>query len=125
MAYSILSQNDETMSSRATCPTLPSATNSSRGKVDVRSDIAEAMGLSVNLAPNPASSWSEIEYTLPADYNKAELVITNALGINVIKEELIGNHGRKTLFLENLPSGVYTYFIRCGEYVKTGKLIKN
>ena len=125
MAYSILSQNDETMSSRATCPTLPSATNSSRGKVDVRSDIAEAMGLSVNLAPNPASSWSEIEYTLPADYNKAELVITNALGINVIKEELVGNYGRTTINLEKLPSGVYTYFIRCGEYVKTGKLIKN
>lgn len=125
MAYSILSQDDETMTLRATCPTLPSATNSSRGKVDVQSDIAEAMGLSVNLAPNPASSWSEIEYTLPADYNKAELVITNALGINVIKEELVGNYGRTTINLEKLSSGVYTYFVRCGEYVKTGKLIKN
>ena len=82
------------------------------------------MGLNVNLAPNPTSAWSEVEYTLPADYSKAEIVITNTLGINVIKEELSGSCGRMTLNLEKLPSGVYTYFVRCGEYVRTGKLIK-
>lgn len=124
MAYSILAQNDETMTLRATCPTLPSVSNSSRGRVNIQTNIADAMGVNVNLAPNPASAWSEVEYTLPADYSKAELVITNALGINVIKEELRGSCGRMTLNLERLPSGVYTYFVRCGEYVRTGKLIK-
>lgn len=87
----------------------------------VRSNLnAEETGF----APNPASSWTEIDYTLPAEEKRATLVITNALGVNVMTTELIGNQGRKTFFLENLPSGVYTYFIRCGEYVVTGKLMK-
>ena len=125
IAYSILTQNDVTIASRVTCPTLPSSNeNSNRGSVSIQSNIAEAMGLNVNLAPNPTSAWSEVEYTLPADYSKAEIVITNTLGINVIKEELSGSCGRMTLNLEKLPSGVYTYFVRCGENVRTGKLIK-
>lgn len=77
----------------------------------------------IQFAPNPASSWSEIEYTLPAGYNKAELVITNTLGINVLEMELSDNQGRKTLDIDNVPSGVYTYFVKCGEFVKTGKLV--
>lgn len=38
--------------------------------------------------------------------------------------ELSDNQGRKTLDIDNVPSGVYTYFVKCGEFVKTGKLIK-
>lgn len=124
MAYSILAQNEPTMASRVACPTLPSASNTRRGTTSSKSDVANAMGFSVSVAPNPASSWSEIEYTLPAGYNKAELVITNTLGINVLEMELSDNQGRKTLDIDNVPSGVYTYFVKCGEFVKTGKLIK-
>ena len=86
--------------------------------------MAAAMGMKASFAPNPASAWTEIDFTLPAEEKRATLVITNVLGVNVMTIELIGNHGRKTLFLENLPSGVYNYFIRCGEYVVTGKLMK-
>lgn len=86
--------------------------------------MAAAMGMKASFAPNPASAWTEIDFTLPAEEKRATLFITNALGVNVMTTELIGNQGRKTFFLENLPSGVYTYFIRCGEYVVTGKLMK-
>ena len=125
MAYAILSQNNETLVTAVNCPVLPTANNNSkRGTANLKSDMAAAMGMKADFAPNPATAWTEIDFTLPAEEKRATLVITNALGVNVMTIELIGNHGRKTLFLENLPSGVYTYFIRCGEYVVTGKLMK-
>ena len=125
MAYAILSQNNETLVTAVNCPVLPTANNNSkRGTANLKSDMAAAMGMKADFAPNPATAWTEIDFTLPAEEKRATLVITNVLGVNVMTIELIGNHGRKTLFLENLPSGVYTYFIRCGEYVVTGKLMK-
>ena len=124
MASAIMEQNGVTTGTRYSCPTLPSANNSKRGSSDIRTEMAAAMGMKASFAPNPASAWTEIDFTLPAEEKRATLVITNVLGVNVMTIELIGNHGRKTLFLENLPSGVYNYFIRCGEYVVTGKLMK-
>ena len=38
--------------------------------------------------------------------------------------QLDGNNGETTLSLEELPLGIYFYTIRCGEDVKTGKLVK-
>lgn len=125
MAYAILSQNDETLVTAVNCPVLPTANNNSkRGTANLKSDIASAMGMKADFAPNPATAWTEIDYTLPLDEEKASLVITNALGVNVMTVELNGNHGRKTLYIEQLPAGVYTYFVKCGEYTITGKLMK-
>ena len=125
MAYAILSQNNETLVTAVNCPVLPTANNNSkRGTANLKSDIASAMGMKVDFAPNPATAWTEIDYTLPLDEEKASLVITNALGVNVMTVELDGNQGRKTLYLEQLPAGVYTYFVKCGEYTITGKLMK-
>ena len=125
MAYAILSQNDEALITAVNCPVLPTANNNSkRGTAHVKSDMAAAMGMKADFAPNPATAWTEIDYTLPLDEEKASLVITNALGVNVMTVELNGNHGRKTLYLEQLPAGVYTYFVKCGEYTITGKLMK-
>ena len=116
MAYAILSQNNETLVTAVNCPVLPTANNNSkRGTANLKSDIASAMGMKVDFAPNPATAWTEIDYTLPLDEEKASLVITNALGVNVMTVELDGNQGRKTLYLEQLPAGVYTYFVKCGE----------
>ncbi len=125
MAYAILSQNDETLVTAVNCPVLPTANNNSkRDSAKLKSDIASAMGMKADFAPNPATAWTEIDYTLPLDEEKASLVITNALGVNVMTVELNGNHGRKTLYIEQLPAGVYTYFVKCGEYTITGKLMK-
>ena len=124
MAFSILAENNGTAVTRVTCPTLPTISGASkRGIVNKKQDMATALGMKVSMAPNPATSWTEVEYTLPIDEGKASLVITNALGVNVLRTELNGNQGRTTLNLENIPSGVYTYFVRCGEFSQTGKLI--
>ena len=120
-----MSQNDETLVTAVNCPVLPTANNNSkRGTANLKSDIASAMGMKADFAPNPATAWTEIDYTLPLDEEKASLVITNALGVNVMTVELDGNQGRKTLYIEQLPAGVYTYFVKCGEYSITGKLMK-
>ena len=124
MATAIIEQNGVTTGTGYSCPTLPTANNSKRGTANLKSDIASAMGMKADFAPNPATAWTEIDYTLPLDEEKASLVITNALGVNVMATELDGNHGRKTLYLEQLPAGVYTYFVKCGEYTITGKLMK-
>ena len=124
MATAIIEQNGVTTGTGYSCPTLPTANNSKRGTANLKSDIASAMGMKADFAPNPATAWTEIDYTLPLDEEKASLVITNALGVNVMTVELNGNHGRKTLYIEQLPAGVYTYFVKCGEYTITGKLMK-
>lgn len=124
MATAIIEQNGVTTGTGYSCPTLPTANNSKRGTANLKSDIASAMGMKADFAPNPATAWTEIDFTLPAEEKRATLVITNALGVNVMTVELDGNHGRKTLYLEQLPAGVYTYFVKCGEYTITGKLMK-
>ena len=78
----------------------------------------------IKIYPNPATTNVEVSYTLPEGMTNATLVMTNTLGVNVKTVQLDGNNGKTTLSLEELPSGIYFYTIRCGENVKTGKLIK-
>ena len=77
----------------------------------------------IMIYPNPATTNVEVSYTLPEGMTSATLVMTNTLGVNVKTAHLDGDN-KTTLSLEELPSGIYFYTIRCGENVKTGKLIK-
>jgi hypothetical protein len=78
----------------------------------------------IKIYPNPATTNVEVSYTLPEGMTSATLVMTNTLGVNVKTVHLDGNNGKTTLSLEELPSGIYFYTIRCGENVKSGKLVK-
>ena len=104
------------------CPTIPNFILVIRGtdETEMTSDTA----FEVELSPNPATTNVEVSYTLPEGMTNATLVMTNTLGVNVKTVQLDGNNGKTTLSLEELPSGIYFYTIRCGENVKTGKLIK-
>ena len=104
------------------CPTIPNFILVIRGtdETEMTSDTA----FEVELSPNPATTNVEVSYTLPEDMTSATLVMTNTLGVNVMTAHLDGDNGKTTLSLEELPSGIYFYTIRCGENVKTGKLIK-
>ena len=103
------------------CPTIPNFILVIRGtdETEMTSDTA----FEVELSPNPATTNVEVSYTLPEGMTSATLVMTNTLGVNVMTAHLDGNN-KTTLSLEELPSGIYFYTIRCGENVKTGKLIK-
>lgn len=86
-------------------------------------DISRAMGLDVNMSPNPASTWVTIEYSLPSDANKAQMRIINTLGMTVATYDLQGKESQKILDLRDLTSGVYTYVVSCGRFSNKGKLV--
>lgn len=83
----------------------------------------KAVGFTVNVSPNPATTWTTVEYTLPSIEAKALLTLTNTLGVNTLSSELAGIQGSKVLDLRPLAAGVYVYTIQCGQYLETGKLV--
>lgn len=109
------------------CPTLTLPEGDRGGKAGgytfTQEDLSKAMGMSINVKPNPASTWTAVDFILPADATKATINVTNALGIAVFSSELNGNQGQKVLDLRHLSDGVYVYTVQCGEYVQTGKLV--
>ena len=104
------------------CPTIPNFASAVRGTDE--SEMTSDTAFKVELSPNPATTNVEVSYTLPEGMTSATLVMINALGVNVMTVHLDGNNGKTTLSLEELPSGIYFYTIRCGENVKSGKLVK-
>lgn len=86
-------------------------------------DFNNAIGFTAKAVPNPATTWTAMDFTLPGDAAKATISITNVLGVTVVSAELHGNTGQKVLDLRHLADGVYIYTVRCGEYLITDKLI--
>ena len=79
--------------------------------------------LKVSVAPNPAMTWTTVNYTLPEKGKKALLTLTNTLGVNVLSVELEGTQGNKVLDLRSLAAGVYVYTIRYEQFTEMGKLV--
>ena len=106
------------------CPTLTLPQGGQRGgHVFTQEDLGKALGLSISVKPNPATTWTAVDYSLPAKLSKATITVSNVLGVIVMSTELNGNQGQKVLDLHGLADGVYLYTIKCGEYVQTGKLV--
>lgn len=68
--------------------------------------------------PNPASSSVRIEYSLPGGVQNAELVILNSSGKEI--KSIIADGFRNSVLweTENVPSGIYFYFLK-GENLRT------
>jgi len=106
------------------CPELPIPKRGDRGgNVNTGVLVNEAMGFTVSVSPSPATTWTKVDYTLPAGADKAMLTLTSTLGVKVMDVELGGSQGSKVLDLRGLAAGVYAYSIRCGGHVETGKLV--
>lgn len=109
------------------CPTLTLPEGDRGGKAGghtfTREDLGKAMGMSVGVKPNPATTWTAVDFTLPGDAVKAIITITNTLGVTVFSSELNGHQGQKVIDLRNLSDGVYVYTVRCGDNLITGKLV--
>lgn len=86
-------------------------------------DLSKAMGLTCSTNPNPATTWVNVDFTLPNDADRATLIVSNALGIKVAEYEIVGNTGQKVLDLRALANGVYTCTLICGKYQCTNKLV--
>ena len=97
-----------------------------RGNADssiIGADLDKAMGFSLVVSPNPATTWIAVDYTLPVGATKAQMRIINALGVTIAAYDLQGDQSQKVLDLRDLSDGVYTYLVQCGKYSQTGKLV--
>lgn len=124
MAQSILEANGS--ASNIQCPQI--ITHENRGSIKngsqaIQQQINVILGLSVSANPNPATTWTTIDYALPDGAVKATLTLTNTLGVTVQTVELNGKQGQRVLDLRDLANGVYIYSVRCGSLLQTGKLV--
>ena len=83
----------------------------------------DGSGPTIEITPNPATTRISIEYSIPSGMEFAELVLSNIMGMIVLNAELHGSQGQKTLDVSGLANGIYYYVFRCGEIVKTGKIV--
>ncbi len=105
-------------------PGIPNPGGGGRGSAIIEApSVNQATGFAVSIGPNPATTWTEVDYTLPFNKSKGSFIVTNALGTVMVSAELEGRSGKKILDLRGLANGVYVFTIRCGELVHTGKLV--
>lgn len=106
------------------CPDLPKPKRGETGRNDYSGVLMnEALGFSASVSPSPATTWTTVDFTLPAGATKASMTLTSTMGVKAMEVELNGNQGSKVLDLRSLAAGVYVYSIRCGEHMQTGKLV--
>ncbi len=103
------------------CPTLPS--QNIRSSADYVDNPIENTDFTVSVSPSPASSWATFEYHLPNNLSKATITIINSLGVKVLEFDINDNKGNKTIDLLDMTTGVYLYVVKCGDNVKTGRLV--
>ena len=104
-------------------PDIPAYT-ASRNASEEELKMSHKTEFKVELTPNPATTAIEVKYILPEGETTATFIMTNTLGVNVMTTQLYNDNTTTTLNIEDIPSGIYIYNVRCGENVKTGKLIK-
>lgn len=74
--------------------------------------------------PNPATQFVSFDYDVPADVNKAEIVISNLLGAEVMRSALVGNTGTARINVSDLSEGIYFATVKLNNLaVKTQKLV--
>ncbi|MBS4034201.1 MAG: T9SS type A sorting domain-containing protein [Ignavibacterium sp.] len=103
---------------------LDSVINPVTGVFPACSNIISNFNLSQNY-PNPFNPTTTIKYSIPK-LNFVTIKIYNVLGIEVAtlvnEEQTVGTY-ELNWNAANLPSGVYFYQLRAGNYVETKKMI--
>ena len=91
---------------------------------DMYSSIPDKMMLSQNY-PNPFNPTTNIRYTLPAN-NHVTLKVYDTLGqlvsTLVDKNQVAGSYALN-FKADNLPSGMYLYRLKAGNYIETKKMM--
>ena len=122
LAKAILMEINDRSGETVICPDMPRVPergNSSNNNETFEKDNA----LKVHVAPVPATTFAAVDYELPDEQSNATITVFNSFGIKVIETELNGTKGMKTLDLREMPAGVYSYIVRCGEYIQKGKVM--
>ena len=124
MAEAILMERSDEIIVSHSCPTMPEDDGGDRGRGGfTETSLNEAMGFTVSVSPNPATTWAMVDYTLPASAHSARFSLTNTYGVTVANYNLSAGETQKVLDLRFLADGVYFYTVLCGKHSQTGKLI--
>lgn len=67
--------------------------------------------------PNPASQFVSFNYDIPAEVNKASVVITNLLGAVVSETTLGNNNGTARLDVSDLTEGIYFATLKLDDFI--------
>ncbi len=86
-------------------------------------DIAKAMGLSINIKPNPARTYTSVDYILPYSIKQANLQLINVNGQIVYSQKVSGRQGQISLDVRSYKSGAYIFRIKANKYIVSESLI--
>ena len=123
MAKGIMMETNDRYIEPYVCPDMPRERDGRGEKLHINNEDEEANAFYVNLSPIPATTWVSVDYQLPEKATKATMTVMSPLGNVVMDIKLSDNKGAKALDLRDLPNGVYTYIVKCGYVVKSGKLV--
>ena len=124
MAKNLLDEIYGTVSETCIDPEISDPLDGGRSWTDFDGQLFnQTNGFKVSVGPNPASTWTVVDYVLPSTMPKGTLVVANTLGTVMVSAELEGHQGQKVIDLRGLANGVYVFTVRCGELVQTGKLV--
>lgn len=123
MATGIIMETSDRTAVSYICPALSREDGDKNEDTSGNKDIDYVDELFVGLSPIPASTWVSVDYKLPANYAKATMTIMSSYGAKIMDVELLGDKGTTTIDLRDLSNGVYSYIVRCGDKIFTGKLV--
>ena len=85
--------------------------------------LAEARGLTIEAAPNPAHTWTAFDYVLTPGETNGVITITDNRGNTLATVPLTGNRGQKVWDTRQVSPGLYIYTLTCNGLSRSGKLV--
>ncbi len=73
--------------------------------------------------PNPAESFVSFDYEIPAEVNRAEILITNLLGAVVYEGSISGMNGTERINVSNFTEGIYFATLKLDNQIATTQKI--
>lgn len=124
MAKALLSELSDDYIITSYCPSMPEAQGNNSDRIRTSALYTnEHKNNSVKVSPNPATTWTVIDYILPQGFDKLSFTLTNMHGVQVLNTFFYGNQGQKTIDLQTVSPGIYFYTISYGEYAINGKIV--
>ena len=88
------------------------------------SQVSPANSVLLNVYPNPVDFEATFQYSLPREFNSAQVIIMNMLGNKVGEYELNSNKPSLIISTADLSNGIYFYSLEVdGKVISTKKLM--
>ncbi|MDD2633818.1 MAG: T9SS type A sorting domain-containing protein, partial [Bacteroidales bacterium] len=105
------------------CITAESNNGFKSGSVYNAKTLQQIIGGSIEVNPNPATDWTNFNYTLPVMDSKGEIVISDVTGTVVQKFTVSAMQGNQIWDTRNIKPGVYYYMFTVDGFSQNGKIV--